>query len=186
VRWITVLFAFCSAVANATLSIEQKTDYYTVSTDALASLLSTVNAASPIRQNGEVYHGYTKYHIEWSFWPQGNSHRCKIVRLKTTLSIVFTLPQLKSENEEVHAVWRLWFPNLLRHEEKHAALAAKYAKKIDEQLAAMGTFTSCDKLKFEANQLGFALLNALNDANAVYDNETNHGESENAWLYKHL
>ncbi|NTV14747.1 MAG: DUF922 domain-containing Zn-dependent protease [Desulfobulbaceae bacterium] len=41
------------------------------------SLLAALNAASPIREDGEVFHGYTEWNITWRFvWRHGSNGAC--------------------------------------------------------------------------------------------------------------
>ncbi|HEX2584228.1 MAG TPA: DUF922 domain-containing protein, partial [Steroidobacteraceae bacterium] len=50
--------------------------YYPVYVHSGATLFSQFNAASTIRENGEVFHGYTHWDIHWSYrWNTDTSGR---------------------------------------------------------------------------------------------------------------
>ena len=183
---MVILSLLLSPLAIAEPVIKQEYAYYSVSADSKETLLASLNSASPIRENGEVFHGYTKYNIDWHFTWKNQVKRCQLDEITTTLQLNYTMPKLDSTNQEVQTVWSNWYPHLNTHEQGHGALAIIIAAKIDEGLHKMGARRDCKRLEDDANQLAYQLIAELNDASELYDEKTNHGETQKAWLYSHL
>ena len=61
---LSLIFTFTANVIAEPI-IEQDTTYYKVKVSSKDKLLESVNHASPIRENGKVFHGYTRFDIRW-------------------------------------------------------------------------------------------------------------------------
>ena len=136
--------------------------------------------------NGKVFHGYTKYNINWRFWWKFHGNQCVFTKVETTLKLKYTMPQLKSSKPDVKAVWSNWYPNLEKHEKGHGELARDTANKIDKKLLSIPPKADCKILEKSGNKLAYKLMDELKVANKKYDTTTNHGETQMAWLYLHL
>lgn len=106
--------------------------------------------------------------------------------METVLTLEYTMPQLKSSRPDVQAVWSNWYPNLEKHEKGHGMLAKDAMYEIDRKLQSIGSKANCNKLEESANELAYKLMEKLKKASKQYDIKTNHGETQNAWLYQHL
>lgn len=160
--------------------------YYEESADAKHSLIDSINTATPLKSKGSVFHGYTKYQINWQFRWQIRNHRCQITSVKIVVDLDYTLPKLKSHNAEVRKIWRNWIPKLRQHEENHGEITLNAAYLLDEKMRALPPQKSCKTLEKNANNLGYGILDELAEEHTKYDNKTNHGETEQAWIYQHL
>ena len=185
-KYLAFIFSFLSFYSHAETQVFEEFQFYEVAATSKSNLLKTINRASPIRQNGEIFHGFTKYNIKWRFWWKSNGNKCAFTKVETTLRLKYTLPQLKSSDPEVKTVWSNWYPNLEKHEKSHGKLAKDIANEIDSALLAISPKTSCSALEKSGNKVANKLMNKLEKANKNYDSKTNHGETEKAWLYLHL
>ena len=67
------LLLFCLLIIARTASAEVSENldyiYYTANADADRSLLKILSGASPIQVNKRKFHGYTKWHVKWNYFP---------------------------------------------------------------------------------------------------------------------
>ena len=185
-KLLLLILIFLSFYSSAKTNIVEDTLFYQVTPTSKANLLETLNSTSPIRENGDVFHGYTKYEINWRFWWKSNNDQCAFTKVETTLTLKYTMPQLKSSKSDVKVIWSNWYPNLETHEKGHGQLAKDTAYKIDKNLLSLGPKANCNLLEKAGNKLAHKLMDKLKKASKQYDIETNHGETQNAWLYLHL
>ncbi|WP_164718211.1 DUF922 domain-containing protein [Colwellia sp. Arc7-635] len=183
---LLLISIFLSFYSSAETKVVESTLFYEVAPASKGSLLETVNSASPIRENGDVFHGYTKYEINWRFWWKSNNKQCVFTKVETTLKLKYTMPQLRSSKSDVKVVWSNWYPNLEIHEKGHGKLAKDTAYKIDKNLLSLGPKANCNLLEKAGNKLAHKLIGELKKSSKQYDLNTNHGETQNAWLYLHL
>ncbi len=183
---LVLLFTFLSFYSTAETKIFEEFQFYNVAPTSKSNLLETLNSSSPIKKNGKVYHGNTKYNIKWRFWWRSKDNKCAITKVETTLKLKYTMPQLRSANPEIKTIWANWYPNLEKHEKGHGKLAKEIANEIDRKLLAISPEANCSALKISGNKLAYKLMDKLKKANKKYDSTTNHGETQNAWLYLHL
>lgn len=73
---------------------------YTVETNDKGSFLSAINNASPIRENGEVFHAHTDTYVNWNYWWDNRNNYCKLNRVETTVTITYTFPRLSSKTQD--------------------------------------------------------------------------------------
>ncbi|WP_157825879.1 DUF922 domain-containing Zn-dependent protease [Colwellia sp. Bg11-28] len=183
---ILLITIFLSFYSSAETIVVEDTLFYEVAPTSKDDLLETLNSTSPIREDGNVFHGYTKYEINWRFWWKSNNNQCAFTKIETTLKLKYTMPQLKSSKSDVNVVWSNWYPNLEKHEKGHGKLAKDTAFKIEKDLLSIGPKANCNLLEKAGNKLAYKLMATLKKANKQYDIKTNHGETQNAWLYLHL
>lgn len=157
---------------------------YTVEANDKESLLSAINKASPIRENGEVFHAHTDTYVNWNYWWDKRNNYCKLNRVETTVTITYTLPRLfwKTQDAQVQKIWNKYYPALYEHEEGHGQIAIDAAEAIERSLMNMPPFSSCDHLSKKANAEAQRILDEFSKKHRHYDNKTNHGETQGADL----
>lgn len=167
------------AVAEVTETLNYKT--YTAEHKAGTSLLETLNATSPIRQDGKVFHGHTSWNVQWRYrWNEGPNGRCALTENKTTVSAEITLPLLVSSDAKAKLEFSSYSESLLRHELGHLEIAQAVAKRIDERILSLPPMNSCALLEQTANQLGQRLLEEAGQEERNYDLTTGHGRTQGA------
>jgi len=185
-KLILILLLFITFDSVAKVTVIENVKYYKVAPSAKSNLLASLNKASPIREGSNIFHGHTKYNIDWRFWWQTKNKQCRFTQVKVTVKLLYTMPKLSIEEKEVVETWSSWYPNLDIHEKGHGQLAKEFAVKIDKALATMKPRENCNTLESDGNKKAYRLMDELKEANKQYDARTNHGESQNAWLYTHL
>jgi predicted secreted Zn-dependent protease len=186
VKALPLVFILFSFYSSAETNVFEEFNFYEVAPTSKNNLLKALNSSSPIKENGEVFHGHTKYSIDWRFWWKSNGNKCTFTNVVITLKLKYTMPQLRSSKPDIKAVWLNWYPNLEKHEKGHGNLAKNIANEINRKLLAMSPKPNCNILEKSGNELAYKLMGKLKKANQKYDAKTNHGETQNAWLYLHL
>lgn len=182
-----LLSAVCAAPpAGAEPLLETGYVYYPVSSPSRAELTARLNRATPIRQNGNPFHGYTAAKIDWKFWWRTENRRCSITRVEVRVDVIFTLPRLEDSPAEVRAVWERWYPQLVRHEIGHRDNALAAARRIEAGIRALPGQPDCRALEQRANALGNRLVDELAAIDRDYDKRTNYGETQGASIRSHL
>lgn len=174
------LLAPCaSAQMTETVSIRT----YRVEQNGADTLLHAINRATPIREDGRVFHGYTAWHIHWNFWwNRASNGRCTLTRNSTELSAEITLPELVNAASPVRREFSDYINKLRLHELGHVQIARSAAQQIDTEITALPSMSSCSELERAANQLGQRLLDQARQQGRRYDEATGHGRTQGAWL----
>jgi len=162
--------------------------YYSVNTTSEVDLLSDLNNASPIKENGKIFHAHTDTHISWNFWWKKDYGECTIDRVSTKVKITYTLPKLsnKYKSRNLLLIWNKWYPALIKHEKKHASHAIEIANIIERSIKSLPFKSSCKELENIANSTGNKLIKKLNKLDIEYDKKTGHGKTEGANLSTYL
>jgi predicted secreted Zn-dependent protease len=175
---------FSVQLAVATPVINTQYDYYSVYVRSAPRLLSALNYASPIKENGRVFHGHTEANIGWKFRWKETYGKCQISSATTTLSVKMTLPKLAHDatDPNLKQLWSAWYPGLLKHEQGHADHAIEAANKIDKAIRNLPAETSCRSLERKAHAVGNDLVEKLMAQDREYDRVTDHGRKNSVSL----
>ena len=175
--------AIDSTVPRAEVTENLDYTYYTVDADSTRSLLSILNASSPIRQNGRIFHGYYDSHVTWTLqWLENPGRRCKITKVTIVLTGNITLPRLEGGTYAQRAQFDIFLSALRVHELGHHDINKDAAASISRLILSLPEMTSCKALVSAANDLGQQTLKECKERTEQYDAETNHGKSQGALL----
>jgi len=178
-----LLLVSLPVVADVSETLSYKT--YTAEHKAGTSLLDTLNSASPVRQDGKIFHAHTSWNVQWRYrWNQESSGRCSLTQNKTTVSGEITLPTLVSSESQTKLEFSNYIELLRRHELGHFQIAQAVGKRIDERVMSLPPMDSCALLEQTANKVGHQLLEQARQEERVYDQTTQHGRTQGAWLPK--
>jgi predicted secreted Zn-dependent protease len=183
-RGLVVLSLLVLLAPNSLAEVAESITQNTYVADARndSSLLTALNRASPIREGGRIFHGYTRWHIDWRFWWNAGPAGCSITTVKTSLKVGLTLPALTHANAALTGRFDAYIRALRQHEQGHVAIAQAAARDIDIAIRGLPVMTSCDQLAQAANRAGHARLAAARAEEQRYDRETGHGRTQGAWL----
>jgi len=161
---------------------------YVVEAKDKGSLLSDINNASPIRQDGEVFHAYTDTYVNWNYWWDKRKSYCKFNRVETSVKITYTFPRLsiKTQSSEVKEVWNQFYPALVEHENGHGQIAIEAAQEIERSLRNMPSYSNCNLLSKKANDKAQSILDEFAPKHRDYDIKTDHGKTQGAYLGLYL
>ncbi len=171
-----------SARAEVSESLQYR--YYTASPQGDEALWQALDRASPIRHQGKVFRGDTRWQVVWDLrWAKSSSGRCALTRVQTKLSATITLPQISGGwDAGARARFVRYVSALRQHELGHVDFAREAAHAIDRRLSAFPAMPSCQALEQAANAAGFALLQEARQRDLAYDLKIGHGRSEGVVL----
>ncbi|WP_417070285.1 DUF922 domain-containing protein [Niveibacterium terrae] len=156
---------------------------YRVEQSEADSLLQAIDRATPIREDGKIFHGYTTRNIHWNFrWNRASDGRCTLTRNNTQLSAEITLPELVTTGSPARREFSDYVSKLRLHEQGHVQIARSAAQRIDAGIAALPSMSSCPELEKTANQLGQRLIDQAKQEGRRYDEATGHGRTQGARL----
>lgn len=173
----------CVTDAFAEVLEQLTTREYAVTADAAVPLLRLLDGATPIREHGKVFHGYTKWYVKWNYrWNEAPDGSCRITRVDTSVEGTITLPKLVGGTGAQRARFDTYLTALRTHEEGHYAFARQAGREIDGKIAALPAMRTCKVLEAEANGLGYRILDTYTTREKQYDRDTDHGRTQGAWL----
>ncbi len=181
-RLSILLFYLIALPLSSEPEVNEITKTYDVKSNSIRNLLNTINHASPIKQNGLVYHGYTSTRVKWNYWWKQRRGYCKINRVKIKVTISYTLPELNTDSNDVKQVWAKYYPALLLHENGHGQIAIDAAKEIETKLLQLPGSHSCEQLSEQANASAKRILELAKPKHQDYDQKTEHGKTQGGQL----
>jgi predicted secreted Zn-dependent protease len=159
------------------------TTEYAVSGDPSVPLLQLLNRASPIRDGGKTFHGYTKWTVNWRFrWHDDAGAGCRIAGIVTQIDGRMTLPRLAGGSADQRERFETYLQALRQHEMGHFAIAKQAGREIDAGILALPPMRDCASLDAAANALGYRVLDQHLAREKQYDASTGHGRTQGAWL----
>ena len=180
---IPAALGISSPKAMAEVSLNLQTKDYSATINTNAPMQKQLLNASPISEDSEKYIGYTSSKIKWRYrYREDASGQCRMTSNQTTLDTTMTMPEIYGATNRQSDLFTAFYAALLRHEMGHYDIAAKTAFAIDFKLTAIPPQRSCAQLSSTANELANALILKMNEADRRYDDETNHGRLQGAFL----
>lgn len=180
---LLLCFLLTAQISSAEVSENLDYSYYTANADPARSLLNILNASSPIRQNGQIYHGYTNWYVNWNFrWYEEPDGRCRITSTSTKLTGDIKLPRLNGATSAQQGQFAKFVSALRTHEHGHYGIGKAAATEIDRKILSLPEMTSCSALESTANNLGMQIIDKYKERELRYDDSTGHGKSQGAWL----
>ncbi len=147
------------------------------------NLRQALNAASPFREAGQVFHAYTKWHVDWHYQtmllPSG---RCGIDSVQTQLTATITLPGSTDPALAQSPQFIAYLAALKRHEQGHYEIGRHAAILIDQGILTLASEADCAGMEQAANDFANAQLAAARDLEARYDRDTGNGRTQGAAL----
>lgn len=172
-------------VLPAQAEIVERIDYRYYAVDATADrpLYAALDAASPIRQNGRVFHGFTRWELNWRYrWDARGDGRCRITQISVKLDATVDLPQLRSGTDRQGTAFATYLKALREHELGHVQIGREAAQAVERRISILPEMASCATLEQTANQTGYRTLAEFGDRDRQYDLTTGHGKTQGAWL----
>lgn len=180
---IATALGITSPKAMAEVSLNLQTEYYSAKINTNAPMQKQLLNVSPISKNSKKYIGHASSKINWRFrYREDASGQCRMTSNQTTLNTIVTMPEIYGATDRQSNLFKTFYAALWRHELGHYNIATKTAFAIDFNLTAIPPQPSCAQLNTKANELAHALILNMNEANRRYDEDTNHGRLQGAFL----
>ena len=176
-----ILFLSSPVAAEVTESISYTT--YPVTYQEGRSLLQSLNESSSIRYKGNVFHAYTSWDVYLRYrWYEEADGSCRLTHNVTTLRAEITLPELHTLQGAVGREFSRYVENLRLHEHGHRDIGRKAARRIDEAVMQLPSMQSCRMLEKSAEELRRRILEEAMREERNYDQATQYGRTQGAWL----
>ncbi len=147
------------------------------------SLLQNLNQASPIRHEGNIFHGYTTWNVQWQYrWYEESNGRCAITSNTISIQAEITLPELRSGPPDQQERFTTYVNALELHELGHVHFGRAAAQEIDRRIRDFPAMQSCGLLEQEIEKMAQQVLEAARQKEREYDHKTQHGRTQGAWL----
>lgn len=149
---------------------------YSVSGTSLRSLRSTMSGSGPTDSAGARHHALTKWRLQPRLMRRNGE--CDASTAELEYAITVTLPDLETKDRFSRAereTWDRYFTALVAHEMNHARIVQAGAERVR---AAMRAAVGCEAILAASR----AAIAEIGDASRQYDQQTQHGRTEGAWL----
>jgi predicted secreted Zn-dependent protease len=147
------------------------------------SLAAAVNAASPFRPDGQVYHSATAWYLDWEVQPRATADgRCGVGEVTVSLHGQMTLPRLVGGTSKQKEHFDEYLSRLREHELGHYEIGREAARELEKEFYALPPARNCAELQSAARDEGARLLPKYEAMGNAYDVQTQHGKTQGAWL----
>jgi predicted secreted Zn-dependent protease/uncharacterized protein YceK len=129
------------------------------------------------------YDAWTNWDLSYDYNPVKGSMGYTTSNPSVTLKVTYTFPKWKrpqGATQQTADSWNKYMADLSRHELGHRMIAVDYANKILQDLQPGNVFPSEKSLHDAEDEMFAALLEQCNEAEAAYDDATNHGAAQGA------
>ena len=180
-RLYLLFFLLCSSLVFAEIIPENTVSYYAVDMSANKNPLYALNASSPIRENGRVFHAYTNWNVTWKIWWFDEGNLCRLTKTQVDFKSNILLPEFPLSFPLAEKT-RLYLVALRRHEEGHVLYGRAASEEIEHSFSLMPAAPTCQQLLVVANQMGERILSIYQQKEKDYDIQTKHGITQGALL----
>ncbi|MEI7969895.1 MAG: DUF922 domain-containing protein [Betaproteobacteria bacterium] len=181
-----VALAVALAVVRPTAGLAEvretlRTQTYPVRVIPGKDLRDMLNAASPIRVDGQIFHGQTRWFVRWNFrWWREADGRCRITRADTRLEVEVTMPAAGDPELRRSRPLQAYLAALDVHEIGHVEIGRRAAGAIDRGIHGLPEMPGCDALSAAVTDLAERQLQRFREEERSYDRNTGHGRTQGA------
>lgn len=173
------------AVLAAISAPKPEVELYEVDGASLAELREGLATRGPVGQDAVRYHGYTEWHVSWSYRTATDGASCEIVDFSTTVTATIMLPIWRPAPRVDAGLVERWttYRNALeRHELGHHAFALAAADELERELGALSGDAGYAPLVEQLNARGSEIVAQQAELEREYDRTTDHGATQGAIL----
>jgi predicted secreted Zn-dependent protease len=175
--------ALWAAVAQSEVHEKLTESQYDVHGDDRSSLLSLLNAATPVVFEGKKYHAFTSWNVHWYLrWFAEPDGQCRITSVSIELTSNMRLPNLVGGSAQQRQTFYPYLSALRTHEVGHYQMGKDAADAIDRGVQHLPPSLNCRSLEQSANDLGYSLLAEYRNRERQYDQATGYGKTQGASL----
>jgi predicted secreted Zn-dependent protease len=156
--------------------------YYDVDATG-ADLMAAVTRASPVRENGKIFHAYARWTVGWRLgWARDAAGLCRVASAQVTLASTITLPRLVAGDALQGRRFDRYLTALTSHELGHYRHGEEAAAEVRSALQALGPMENCGALDRAAAATAAAIVERYRQRDREYDRLTEHGRTQGASL----
>ena len=171
-----------ASAPGLTQTVEQP-HYYTVYGYTASQVRTQLNQCSGATQGASTYDALTNWWTNFAYnYYAKSSGLCALKDVAVGEHITFEFPQWSNTvNAEagLNSKWQTYMSNLTTHEHGHRDLALQYSSTLYSGLVNFPD-TNCGSIVQSANDYGNGIIASLNQVEANYDAQTNHGATQGA------
>ena len=154
--------------------------YYTVYGRTLDQIRFQLSQCSPTG-----YFATTNYNMNWMYSTRRvRGELCAITQVRVGMHITTQYPAWQAYDQtsaQLTSQWQQLSASLVDHEQGHVARNLQTAQSLVTSLRAIPP-TSCSQIKAHATSIVNDHFTRLKAAHNSYDAQTNHGQTQGAWL----
>lgn len=148
-----------------------------------ASLREALDAASPVRWEGRLFHADTRWQVRWTYrWFERGDGSCRITGARVELEGRIRLPRLEDASPAQQARFDRYLAALRLHELGHYQFGRDAAHEIEQRLLGLPGMPRCAALEAAAEALAQRTLEKHRERERDYDRRTGHGLGQGAVL----
>ncbi len=156
---------------------------YPVRVTPTQTVTTAINAASPIRVNGQVMPSFTKWSVQWHLqWARQSNGRCVITNVTTVLTTETQLPDVMLASGADKQRVDQYLRGLLTYEQGHRDIGRAAANEADRRINQVPPMANCAQLESAAHAAGHRAVNDFIAKEQQYDLSTEHGKTQGAVL----
>jgi len=178
---------FTLVYSGELLAVEPlKVEFYDVQGISGRELLKSLNDRGPAGKDGVRFHGFTKWHVRWTYQFRSKGKLCEIQSLETEPSGIMTLPKWDSPDRastKLKQEWARYSAALRVHEDGHYHLGVSAAKEIKQRLSSLTNASGCKALQQEIDSKASAIISEFNAKDLEYDATSQHGSTQGARFF---
>ncbi|HEY7268257.1 MAG TPA: DUF922 domain-containing protein [Dehalococcoidia bacterium] len=142
-----------------------------------------VNEAAAGGSDGKRYDGLTTWAVHWTFRYDHGGAACSLANATIDVSIDVRLPRLSDAAviaPDILDRWQAYAAALEAHEMGHVDRESAVIDGLKDAFESAGPASDCSSLGDALNSLGNDYVQQVRIADAAYDAETNHGQTQGA------
>ena len=162
--------------------ISEEFSYYLIYQESPSNISDELAKRSPVKDNGKIFRGHTEWNVNWNYWWQSDNGECRINKVKTDVTIKYTMPKLPDSHktEQIEKKFNTYYDALMLHEYGHKKSGINAAMEIENVLMNLPAYQDCEELDKIANRKAINIIRKFNKKDIVYDYKTNHGRTQGA------
>jgi len=172
-----------TAATTGAVQVTAATSYYDVEGADIRALLASLRQRGPSDGHG-TWAASTSWVFRWSYQPVVDT-ACRVQVARVSLDLAYTYPRWDAPAAvapNVTTAWQGYLSRVELHEHGHRDIAEAAANDLARAIEALPGHASCDALAETARATAAELLARHTQAQAAYDRDTGHGETQGAVL----
>ncbi len=169
--------------ASTQVSVSVDLTEYEIRGDTAPDLRDAMTQLGPRGDDGSAYDGYARWRLSWKYGYDKTSERCLPTSPEVSVALYYTMPSAAEDLEwtpQLQRKWSRYVDALWEHQLGHGEIAIDFGESLLGEMGADVTEQSCGSLDDVLDDLGQAALQSLREAQAEYDDETDHGRRDGA------